>query len=97
MARGPIGGNQNQNQFTGGNLGGIFPASEVIVVRNTPCGQAFPIRVNINKALTDKRERILIQPGDVVIMQYTPAEKVGNALLSMINFQFLFNNGFQGF
>jgi protein involved in polysaccharide export with SLBB domain len=90
LARGPIGSGQNSGFGTTG-LGGLIPPSEVIVIRTTQCGDQIPIRVNLNKALTDKRERILIQPGDVVLLQYTPAERIGNAILGTVNFNFLFN------
>jgi protein involved in polysaccharide export with SLBB domain len=94
IARGPIGNNQITGSGAAG-LGNIIPASEVIVIRTTKCGDQIPIRVNLNKALTDKRERLLIQPGDIVLLQYTPAERIGNAILSTVNFNFLFN-GFSG-
>ena len=93
MARGPIGANPSSVGGTG--LQGIVPPTEVIVIRTTKCGDQIPIRVNLRKALTDKRERILIQPGDVVLLQYTPVERLANAVLSTVNFNFLFN-GFNG-
>src|SRR5262249_48225953 len=64
----------------GGNLiqSGIgFPSpSLVTVLRKTPnCGQV-PIIVNLNRALKDPRERILVQAGDVIIMQQTVDEAI---------------------
>jgi len=44
------------------------------VVRRTPNGGQLTIRVDLNRALTDPRERILVQPGDVLILQETPGE-----------------------
>lgn len=94
MARGPIGSGQNAGFGTSG-LGGIIPPTEIIVIRTTKCGDQIPIRINLKKALTDKRERILVQPGDFVLLQYTTAERLGNAILGTVNFNFLFN-GFNG-
>jgi len=93
LAKGPIGA--NPSSVNGQGLQGIIPPTEVIVIRTTLCGDQIPIRINLRKALTDKRERILVQPGDLVLLQYTPLERLGNAVLSTVNFNFLFN-GFSG-
>jgi protein involved in polysaccharide export with SLBB domain len=48
------------------------PACEgrtAIVVRKVPCGGQIPIRVDLERALTDPRERILIQPDDLIIVR----------------------------
>lgn len=49
-------------------------ASTAIVLRPTPDGQQVPIRVDLYRALRNPSERILIQPGDYIMLQYTPAE-----------------------
>ena len=49
--------------------------SLVTVVRRLPTGQQLPIRVNLNEALRDSRENILIWPGDLILLQETPCEK----------------------
>lgn len=90
MARGQIGSGQ-MNGFGATGLGGIIPPTEILVIRTTKCGSQIPIRINLNKALTDKRERILVQPGDVVMLRYTPVERVLNAGLGALNFNILFN------
>jgi len=90
LARGPIGSGQMTGYGASG-LGGIIPATEVLVIRTTKCGAQIPIRINLNKALTDKRERLLIQPGDVVLLRYTTVERLGNAILGALNFNILFN------
>jgi protein involved in polysaccharide export with SLBB domain len=51
--------------------------SLLTVLRKLPGGGEVPIRVDLNKALCDARERILVQPGDVLILQETPGEAVG--------------------
>lgn len=45
------------------------PSSHAIVVRKTPDGRQVPIRVDLRKALTDSRQRILIQPEDVIVVE----------------------------
>lgn len=44
------------------------------VVRQLPDGRSYPIRVDLNRAFRDSRERILIQPGDVIVLQERPGE-----------------------
>ncbi|MFH1919103.1 MAG: hypothetical protein ABIP48_04330 [Planctomycetota bacterium] len=50
-----------------------------------------PIRVNLNKALTDPTQRILIQPEDMIVVRYTPFEELYNTFLNMFQFNFLLN------
>lgn len=79
----------------GGGAGGGIPPSKVIILRKTCNGGQIPIRVSLHKALADPRQRILIQPEDVVILQYTFDEELINAALGLVQFNFLFN-GFSG-
>ena len=39
-----------------------------------PGREQINIRVDLNKALRDPRERVLIQPGDIIVLQDTPGE-----------------------
>jgi hypothetical protein len=82
-ARGPlINGAVNQNNFTGTTItSGIGTASpsQVSIVRRVPGtirGQQVVIRVDLNRALRDPRERILIQPGDMIVLQETVGEAI---------------------
>ena len=78
QARGPLfnGGinfnNLNGQIFTQG-IG--FPSpSQLTVIRKTPgCGQIV-IRVDLNRAALDPRERVLVKPGDFLILQETMGE-----------------------
>ena len=63
------------SSFLESGIGGPSP-SLVVVLRRTPDGGQVPIQVDLNRALRDSRERILIQPGDVILMQETPGEAV---------------------
>lgn len=72
-------------QGIGNRVGGIsamnqdisVSASDVVILRQLPDGNQIPIKVDLTRALRDPRERILIQPGDYVILQYKPIEAVG--------------------
>ena len=46
------------------------------VLRKLPGGRQIPIRVDLNKAFDDPRERVLIRPGDVIVLQERPPEAV---------------------
>ncbi|MGD9857830.1 MAG: polysaccharide biosynthesis/export family protein [Planctomycetaceae bacterium] len=78
-------GQVSQNQATR-NIGGIsalnmdvtFSASHVVVLRKLVNGTRMPIEVDLYQALRHpERENILIQPGDMVILQYTKLEAIG--------------------
>ncbi len=74
-----INGGQSGNNLSGAVLvaGLGFPSPSLItILRKTPGGGQIPIRVTLDRALRDPRERVLIQPGDVIILQETVAEAV---------------------
>ncbi len=73
---------------------GVAP-SRAVVLRKLPGGGQLPIRIDLNKALVDPRERILIQPEDMIVVRYTLAEELYNAVLNLVRFNFLFS-GFNG-
>jgi hypothetical protein len=66
-----------------------FPnPSLVSVIRRTPGGGQVAIRVDLNRALRDPRERILIQAKDVIILQQTPLEAVTQYFTVVFKFNF---------
>src|SRR5438067_1313220 len=84
QVRGPlINGSFNQNAFVASavntGIGNPSP-SLVTVIRRLGCDQEIRIRVNLNEAFRDPRENILIQPGDIIVLQ----EKPGEALVRYI-------------
>ncbi|MBA4017516.1 MAG: hypothetical protein C0483_10120 [Pirellula sp.] len=83
---GPHGFNgANGLQFRSGP-GNIIPPTRVLILRTLPDGEQIKIRVDINVAMNNPKERIRILPGDVVMLNYKPHEVVGNTLLNLINF-----------
>src|SRR5207237_6777317 len=50
--------------------------SLLTVMRKTACGGRIPIRINLNRAIRDCRERILVQAGDELILQEAPCQAV---------------------
>ena len=57
---------------------------------------SFAMYVNLKEALINPASRVLIQPGDTLILRYTAAEEIANVALSVVNINFLFN-GFNQF
>jgi protein involved in polysaccharide export with SLBB domain len=51
-------------------------ASKVIVFRKLPGGGEMPIKVDLYRAMRHPEERILIQPGDRIVLQYSRGESV---------------------
>lgn len=86
---GPAGANAAATNFRSGP-GNIIPPSKVIIVRSIPGDGQIKICVDLKKALDDPQERILIQPGDVVLLKYTPCELLGNVALNFVNFTYIF-------
>ena len=76
----------------GGGRGQACQPSEAIVVRELPCGSSISMRIDLNKALQDPSQRILIKPNDVVILRYTITEEIGNAVLNMLQINYFLNS-----
>lgn len=51
-------------------------ASNAIILRQLPNGTQLPIKVDLYEAVRHPSQRVLIQPGDYVILQYTKSEAV---------------------
>ena len=90
-----VNGGFNQNSgfsqtFLSGGIG--FPSPSLVsVIRRLENGRQMTIRVDLNKALRDERERPLIQPGDILILQETPGEALARYFSSAFRFNFTGN------
>jgi hypothetical protein len=91
--QGPIasGGLQTNNfvlasSLVGAGIGGPSP-SLVMILRRMPWGGQIPIRVDLNRAIRNPRERVIIQPGDVILLQQTPSEAITRYVLGILRFQ----------
>ena len=56
------------------------------ILRKTPCGGQVTIIVNLDQALRDPCKSLLIKPGDVVILQNTKGQALGNYLTHVFTF-----------
>jgi hypothetical protein len=71
-------------------LGNPSPAL-VSIIRQTPdCGQV-TIRVDLDRALRDRRERILIQPKDVLVLQERPEQGIARYFSQVFNVSVFYN------
>lgn len=79
-ARAPfLNGGFNTSNLNGSVLGGGIgnPSPSLLsVVRKTPLGGQVTIRVDLNEAIRDPRENILVQAEDVLILQETPDQAI---------------------
>ena len=52
-------------------------ASQAVILRKMPNGSQVPIKVDLYRALRHPDERVLMQPGDYLLLQYTKMEACG--------------------
>ncbi len=52
-------------------------ASQAIILRRMPNSTQVPIKVDLYRAVRHPEERVLMQPGDYLVLQYTPLQAVG--------------------
>lgn len=83
-------GSNDTGIFGGGGAAGIIPATRIIVVRQL-CGEQVPIEIDLRRAMIDPNERIRIQEGDFIVLEYTPLQLVGNIILSTVRFNIIPN------
>jgi hypothetical protein len=75
--------------IVGTGMGNPSP-SLVSVIRKTPNGSQINIRVDINEALRDPRQNILVQAEDVLILQESSDEAVTRYFADALQFDFFF-------
>lgn len=67
----------------------LFPATQVTILRKCGCEQV-AIDVDLRYALADPSERVIIQPGDLIVLEYRKPEIVGNSITSFLQFGGIF-------
>jgi hypothetical protein len=87
MLNGAFGGNNLSGLLIQPGIGNPSP-SLLTVIRRTPGGGQVPIRVDLNTAMRDARERIPVRPGDVLILQETPGEAVARYFTQVFSFSY---------
>ena len=92
-AFGPFGGAGISGTMIAPGLGGPSP-SKLTILRRTPTGSQVAISVDLNAALHDPSERLLIKAGDVLILQETRCQAVAR-YAGMVFDKLTFNFSFQ--
>jgi hypothetical protein len=93
-----VGGTINAGTTNATNVNGVSvtpglgsPSPSLLtVLRRTPNGGQVAIYVDLNKALVDSRERILVQPRDMLILQETPQEAFARYLSQRFDISFVY-------
>ncbi len=91
LVNGGFGTNNLSGTLIQPGLGGPSP-SLLTVLRKAPDGSQVPIYVDLNRAMHDSRERIVVRPGDVLILQEKPSEAVSRYMTqTFFNFNVIWN------
>ena len=88
--RGPSGNTQIGNSagatILGGGFGGATPTL-LYVFRKLPNGREITIEVDLVEAMNDPSQRLLVQPGDTLLLRYKPCEELLNfSLIGLFTF-----------
>lgn len=78
----------------GAGVGTICPPTRIIVTREID-GETRLIKISLKDALKDSRQRILIQPNDLLTLEYTEWEAMVNTVISTFTFNVSVNQLFQ--
>lgn len=100
QVRGPLfNGGQATSSLTGNSIvqgmGSPSPTC-LTIIRRWPEGKSIIIRVNLAKAVLDPRERILVKPGDFLILQESFSESIARYITQTNSLQYgstILNNG----
>ena len=66
------------------SAGSVQP-SDLLVIRRRSDGQQINIRVDLNRTMNDPSQRILVAPGDTLLLRHKPSEKIGNVGIGIFN------------
>ena len=73
-----------------GRTSSVILATQVTVLRKCGCEQV-AIDVDLRYALADPSERVIVQPGDLIILEFRKRELVANTIAQVFTFGGIFN------
>jgi len=91
MLNGEFGGSNLSGTLVVAGIGSPSP-SLLVVLRRTPDGGQIPIRVDLNRAFQDARERIPVRPGDILVLQETPGEAIARYFTDVFKLNLLYRS-----
>ena len=91
LSSGSVGGPLGQSGavLISGNVGNLREPTRVLILRKLPDGRQLPIRVDLDRAVRDEKERILIQHDDVVLLQFKPSASLIYGTFNWVNVNFI--------
>lgn len=91
MATGSVGGplGQSGTVLSSGQVGNLKEPTRVLILRKLPDGRQLAIRVDLDRAMQDEKERILIQNEDVVMLHFKPGSSFVYGLFNWVNVTFV--------
>jgi len=90
-AAGSASGNSAFSTHSG--VGSLFPPTRVIVLRMVN-GKQVAIELSLKRALLDPQERVLVQPNDIILLEYTEFELFMNVMMNNLNLNLSLNQLF---
>ena len=87
------GGSATASSGSGGGsirLGQVKPASQITILRKCGCEQV-AIDVDLRYALADPTERVIIQSGDLIVLEFRKNEQIINSFAQVLTFGGIFN------
>ena len=87
LFNGGIAGNNINGTVISPGLGQPSP-TDVCIIRRIPNVGEVKIQVNLSEAVHDPRERIIIMPGDIIMLQETPGEAIVRYLTQITQLNF---------
>lgn len=90
LAVGSVGGplGSSGDALRNSRPGYFIKPTRAVVLRKLPDGSQLTIRVDLAKAMTDSKERLMIQPDDLVMLHYKPGQGAANVFFNFISFGF---------
>lgn len=87
LAQGSVGGPLGKSGFAlaNGTPGHMVNPTRATVVRKLSDGRQFSIRVDLKRAMSDPKERILIQADDLLMLEFRKHEAVTNGIMNWLN------------
>ena len=83
------GGSNRISQVAGSRGSGVLPPTRVLILREHNC-QFCTIEVDLRCIQSDPSQRVIIQPGDIIQLEYRPNEQMINTIVSVFQFGSVF-------
>ncbi|MEM9411392.1 MAG: polysaccharide biosynthesis/export family protein [Planctomycetota bacterium] len=83
------GGSSRISQSAGSRGSGVLPPTRVLILREKDC-QFCTIEVDLRCIKSDPSQRVIIEPGDIIQLEFRPKEQFINTVVSIFQFGSVF-------